>query len=139
MNKIHTKVHNDPPPGIPERRRGIEDRRQPSNLEGVLVKALAAFIVVGLTCAAAIFGFGLIIKEIQQQRFDNLVQTCQDTNQKNVNVNNEIDNAIDAFPKGKQRDKAQENAGPFRLILNAAVPYTEDCEGFAKERVKGYF
>lgn len=135
---MNTKVQNDPPPGTPERRQGPEDRRQPSNLESILVKALAAFIVVGITCAAAIFGFGLVLKEIQQQRFDSLVQTCEETNKRNKNVNSEIDKAIEALPARKQA-KAEKDAGPFRLILNASVPYTDDCHEYANERVKGYF
>jgi len=127
-----------PPEGVPERRDGPEDRRHPSHLEGILVKALTAMVVVGLSCAAAIFGFGFVLKEIQQQRFDSLVQTCQETNQRNQKVNAQIDTAINQLPKEQTKEEEAATAA-FRLIIEAAVPYTDDCHAYAKERVKGYF
>lgn len=126
----------EPPP--PERRGGPEDRRAPSVVEAVLVKALAAFIIVGLTCAAGLFLFGLVLNEIQQQRFDSLVQTCEETNKRNLKVNAEIDTAVDNLPANKQTDEQKAGTDAFRLIISAAVPYTDDCHAYAKERVKGY-
>lgn len=126
------------PTVVPERRAGPEDRRQPSVVETILVKSLAAIIVVGLTCAAALFGFGLVINEIQQQRFDALVMNCEETNKRNTNVNAQISQAVAVIPTGPRRSRAEKSAGPFRLILNAAVPYTKDCHAYARERVKGY-
>jgi hypothetical protein len=127
----------EPPP--PERRNGPEDRRNPSHLENILVKALMAMVVVGLSCAAAIFGFGFVLKEIQQQRFDSLVQTCEETNRRNVKVNAEIDSAVDALPANRQTDEQKAGTDAFRLIISAAVPFTDDCHAYAKERVRGYF
>jgi len=131
-------VQPTPPEGVPERRDGPQDRRNQGHLERVLTKALTAFVVVGLSCAAAIFGFGFVLREIQQQRFDSLVQTCQETNQRNQKVNAEIDSAINNLPE--QQTKEQEaGTAAFRLIIEAAVPYTDDCHAYASERVKGYF
>lgn len=126
-----------PPAGVPERRDG-EDRRAPTIVESVIVKALAAFLVVGLTCAAALFLFGLVINEIQNQRFDSLVLSCEETNARNLKVNAEIDTAVDDLPPEKQTPEQEAGTAAFRLIISAAVPYTEDCHAYAKERVKGY-
>lgn len=127
-----------PSDGAPERRDGPEDRRNPGVMEAIIVKALAAFLIVGLTCAAALFMFGLVVNEIQQQRYDSIVQTCEETNRRNIAVNEQIDSAVDQLPPKRQTEQQKEGTAAFRLIISAAVPYTKDCQAAAKERVKGY-
>lgn len=120
-----------------ERRGGPLDRRNPSLAERVILKVLFAMLLIGATCAAGLFGFGLIIDEIQNQRYEALVLTCEETNNRHDDVNKKIDEAVAAVPIGPERNRAEENAGPFRLIITAAVPKTEDCDEYASDRVKG--
>jgi len=108
-----------------------------------LKRGLIAFGIIAVCVTVALIGFGLSLKnqndlsnDIQQQRFDTLVQFCQDTNQRNNNVNKEIDKAIHDLPE-EQQPRANERADPFRLIINAAVPYHENCTEEARNLVKG--
>lgn len=144
----------DPPPGRSEDRRkhGYVELEEKINehqkeierrLRRFFIKALIAFAVIGCASAISIFGFGLVLKrqanttrQIQKERFDSLVLNCKDTNARNKEVNNKIDDAIAAVPPGVEQKKAQEQSGPFRLILEAAVPKVDDCKKYAKIRVK---
>ena len=112
-------------------------------LRSFFAKCLAIFAVLGVTNAVALLGFGIVLgKEssltdtIQRQRYDALVTSCADTDQRNIDVNNRIDDAIQALPP-KGRKKGRAAAKPFRLILNAAVPYKKDCPRWAEARLKG--
>lgn len=140
----------------PERRKA--DRRDLSphqreleeRLSRFFAKALAAFAVLGTTCAVALLGFGIVLQKqsdlttrlkeitesIQQQRYDSLVASCDDTNSRNIDVNNKIDDAIAQLPPA-QRVPAEKQSKPFRLIISAAVPMTLDCYAFANARVQG--
>jgi len=112
-------------------------------LRTFFAKCLAIFAVLGITTAVALLGFGIVLgkqkdltHQIQVQRFESLLQGCIDTNQRNVAVNQQIDSAIAKLPP-KGRSQAKEKAKPFRLILEAAVPYTPNCFDAAMRRTKG--
>ena len=132
-----------------EKRTG--DRRETSphqeylelRLARFFAKCLAIFVVLGVTNAIALLGFGIVLgkesdltDKIQRQRYDSILQNCGETNQRNRDVNSRIDDAIAKLPP-KGRAKAKEKAKPFRLIISAAVPYTKDCPNYASARVKG--
>lgn len=114
-------------------------------LRGFFVKALVAFAVLGLSCAIALAGFGMVLRkqsditnEIQQQRFDTLVQSCRETNDRNKDVNAKIDGVISAtpdVPPGK-RKAVKRAAEPFRLVISAAVPLRENCQQYARGKVQ---
>lgn len=104
-------------------------------------RALGAFAVMGVACAVALVGFGIVLDSqktqthnIQQERYDALLQTCLDTNVRHDNVIKRINRAAKRVPK-KKRDP--QGIKTFESILEAAVPYTTDCRVFAHERVKG--
>lgn len=104
-------------------------------------RALGAFAVMGISCAVALVGFGVVLDaqkttthNIQQQRYDAFLQTCLDTNVRHDNVIARIDQAAKLIPK-KQRDP--HGLALFKHILEAAVPYTSDCRKFAHARVRG--
>lgn len=106
-------------------------------------KALIAFAILGVTNTVALVGFGIVLDnqsdlsaDIQQQRFDTLVQFCQDTNQRNAAVNKEINDAVLQQSDAEQKANAEGTAA-FRLIINASVPYTENCTEEASNLVKG--
>lgn len=122
----------------PPAHRDLEKR-----LERFLSRALAAFAVLGISCAVSLLGFGIVLDkqgeqadDIQQQRFDSIKRACEDTNARNKNVNAQIDSAIANLPADKKA-KAEKQSAPFRAIISAAVPYTSDCEAYAQDRVKG--
>lgn len=133
-----------------EKRNG-DDRRDVSphqeylelRLARFFAKCLAIFAVLGVTNAVALLGFGIVLgkesdltNRIQRQRYDALLQSCAETNQRNQDVNSRIDDAIAKLPpKGQAR--AKEKAKPFRLIISAAVPYKRNCPEYASARVKG--
>lgn len=134
-----------------EEQRSGDDRRDLTphqeylerRLSTFFAKCLAIFAVLGITNAIALLGFGIVLgkqsdltHQIQSQRYDALVTSCVETNQRNTDVNDRIDDAIKALPpKGQARATAK--AKPFRLILNAAVPYRNDCPSWARARLKG--
>jgi hypothetical protein len=106
-------------------------------------RALIAFAVLGIASAVGLLGFGIVLKkqarvsqQIQQQRFEVQVENCVQQNIRHDNVIAKIDQAVAATPK-KDKAQAEKSAGPFKLILEAAVPYTEDCVAVARSRVRG--
>lgn len=117
-----------------------------------LVMGLIAFTVFGLTSSVALVGFGVLLKkqntltnqqssvtdEIQKQRYNSFKDLCEDQNKRHNNVIGQIDEAVAAVPPPPARQRrARESAKPFKLILEAAVPYTKDCAGAARARVNG--
>lgn len=135
----------------PMERRNGEERREltphqeylEQRLRSFFAKCLAIFAVLGVTNAVALLGFGIVLgkesdltRRIQQQRYDSLLLSCGETNQRYQDVNNRIDDAIAKLPPKGQR-AAQAKARPFRLIISAAVPYNHDCSNYAASRVKG--
>lgn len=104
-------------------------------------RALGAFAVMGISCAVALVGFGVVLDAqkttthtIQQQRYDAFLQNCLDTNVRHDNVVKRINRAARLVPK-KKRDP--HGIALFKNILEAAVPYTSDCRAFAHARVRG--
>lgn len=108
-------------------------------------KSLMAFAVLGLSCAIALLGFGMVLRKqnditnrIQEQRYSVLVQSCKETNDRNKDVNSKIDAAVAQIPDVPpgNRAKAKKSAKPFRLIISAAVPVHKDCKAYAKQRLR---
>lgn len=104
-------------------------------------RALGAFAVIGIACAIALVGFGIVLDAqktttatIQNQRYESLLQNCLDTNVRHDNVIRRIDKAATSVPK-KRRDP--QGLKLFKNILEAAVPYTTDCRLFARDRLRG--
>lgn len=104
-------------------------------------RALGAFAVMGIACAIALAGFGVVLdaqgdttQTIQQQRYDSILENCLDTNVRHDKVFKRIDDAAKKIPKKKQ-DPA--GIATFKIILEAAVPYTSDCRKFASSRLRG--
>lgn len=106
-------------------------------LHGFFVKMMIAFALLGFTSVGAAIGAFVALNEIQDQRYNSLLESCQDQNDRNARVNNEINKALMAIPPGPKHDRAEKNTGPFRLIISAAVPHTDDCAAFAADRIKG--
>jgi hypothetical protein len=143
--------------GLPEERRKNPDwyealkkeldehaDRIEARLRRFYIRALIGFAVLGIACAVGLLGFSLVLQsyhrigqEIQGQRFNALLQTCLDTNQRNNNVLTRIDDAVNQVPPGPRHDRAVKSAQPFKLIITAAVPFTRDCHAYARSRVKG--
>lgn len=121
-----------------------------ARLRSFFAKCLMIFAVLGVSCAAGLLGFGIVLGKqgdltdkvaaqnvvIQDQRFDAALSYCNDTNSKHIAVNDEIDKAIAQLP-ADQRVPAEKQSKPFRLILSAAVPLTLDCYAYASNRVHG--
>lgn len=116
----------------------VEDR-----LHKFFTKALATFALLGFISAGSLLGFGVVLqtqadvsRKIQEQRFDAFRLNCEQTNDRYFAVISAINKAIAATPP-KQRAQAEKSAVPFKAILAAAVPFTPDCYGYARDRVKG--
>lgn len=116
----------------------IEDR-----VRAFFVKALIALTIVGVACTGSLIGFGYLLhkqskftQEIQDQRFEVQLSACLSQNLRHDNVITAINNAVAATPKD-QEARAKANAKPFKLILEAAVPYTKDCIAAARVRTRG--
>jgi len=99
-------------------------------------KCIVGGAVLGLGCALGLLGLGLVVKLVQDQRLSVLVTSCQNTNERNKKTNEAIDNAILLLPEAS-RAKARTDSAPFRLIINATVPFTDDCDAYAHRRLKG--
>lgn len=106
-------------------------------------KMLGVMVVLGVSNAIALLGFGIVLgkesdltDKIQRERYDALVTNCAETNQRYKDVNSRIDDAIAKLPPKGQK-AAETKARPFRLIISAAVPFTQDCPAYAESRVKG--
>jgi hypothetical protein len=107
------------------------------------VIALTAFAVMSIATGISLVGFGILLarqsgitSQIQDQRYGALLDSCLDTNERHDNAFALIDKAIAAAPPERAK-RAQESSGPFKLIINATVPYTKDCRKLARERVQG--
>lgn len=106
-----------------------------------IVRGLIGFGIIGLACAISLVGFGILLTKqgnttnnIQNQRYNAFLDSCEDTNTRHDNVVAKIDAAVAKTPKDQQDPKGVE---AFKLILEAAVPFTEDCAGYAQSRVEG--
>lgn len=106
-----------------------------------IVRGLIGFAVIGLACAVSLVGFGILLTKqgnttnsIQEQRYNAFLDSCLDTNDRHDKVIAKIDAAVANTPKDQQDPKG---VTAFKLILEAAVPFTEDCAGYAKSRVEG--
>jgi len=104
-------------------------------------RALGAFALIGIACAVALVGFGVVLdaqksttSAIQNQRYDSILESCLDTNVRHDNVIKRIDKAERSIPKRKRDPRG---LALFKNILEAAVPYTSDCRVFAHDRLKG--
>ena len=64
-DKKDRRIHPDELTG---RRNGYAQLEK--QLQGFFKKALVAFAVIGVTCFISLLGFGLVLREIQQERFD---------------------------------------------------------------------
>lgn len=110
----------------------------------IVVVSLVIFGIMGLANAVALVGFRIILgnqskvaNDIQQQRYDSVLEACEDQNDRHDDVIKQIDDAVAGTPPPPVRQRrAKEGAKPFKLILEAAVPYTEDCHELADRRVK---
>lgn len=112
-----------------------------ARLHRFFTMALVVLAVVGICSAVGLVGFGIVLKkqaqfskDIQTQRFEVALDSCLDQNRRHDRVIESIDMAVAKTPKA-QLKQAQKSAGPFKLILEAAVPYTEDCVSLARSRV----
>lgn len=104
-------------------------------------RALGAFAVIGIACAIALVGFGVVLDAqktttatIQNQRYESLLQNCLDTNVRHDNAIKKIDKAAEKQPKKQRNPK---NLAAFKDIIEATVPYTSDCRKFAHSRLRG--
>lgn len=105
---------------------------------------LIAFAIIALTSAVALGGFSVLLTKqgnlttkIQQQRYDSVLDACLDQNIRHDDVIKKIDDAVAEVPPPPARQRrAKESAKPFKLILEAAVPYTKDCRKLALSRIK---
>lgn len=144
--------------GEPERRR-VADRREEGwheelateltdhadrielRLRRFYSRALGAFAIMGIACAVALAGFGVVLDAqktttatIQDQRYDSILQNCLDTNVRHDNAIKKIDAAAKKAPKSQRNPK---NLAAFKAIIEATVPYTSDCRKFASSRLRG--
>lgn len=142
-----------------EERRHTADRREPGWYEDLKTeltehadrledrlrrfysRALGAFAVIGIACAIALAGFGIVLdaqktttEKIQKQRYDSILENCLDTNVRHDNAIKKIDIAAAKAPKN-QRDPR--GIAAFKAIIEATVPYTSDCRVFASKRLRG--
>lgn len=140
-------------------RRQVPDRREPGwhdelkeeltahaerievRLRRFYSRALGAFAVIGIACAVALVGFGIVLDAqktttatIQAQRYESILESCLDTNVRHDNTLARIDAAVKKTPK-KQRNP--QGVKLFKFIIEASVPYTSDCRKFARERIRG--
>lgn len=95
-------------------------------------KALIAFAVIGIACAVALGGFTVVLKkqsaitdDIQQQRYDSLLESCNGQNKRH-------DDAVEA---AANLDATAENI--VVLMVDVLQPYTADCAAFAASKVTG--
>lgn len=99
----------------------LEDR-----LSGFFTKALIVFAILGMTSAGSLFGFGIVLKVIQNQRYEASFQNCQ---QQNLRHDNAVAKAKRVFPEETQ-------AGVIE-VLDALQPFIRNCDKQARNRVKG--
>lgn len=109
------------------------------------VGGLIAFVIMGLVCTVSLIGFGVLLtkqgnltEKIQEQRYESLLEGCENQNTRHDDVIAKIDKAVAETPPPPERQKrAKEASKPFKLILEAAVPHTKDCRAYAHDRVPG--
>ncbi len=95
-------------------------------------KALIAFAVIGLASAIALFGFGVTLKnqnqqneQIQQERYRNLLISCDEQNEQH-------DKAIQ---RAKDVGLDKDSLRLVILLVDELQPYTYNCEAYARDRV----
>jgi preprotein translocase subunit SecF len=112
---------------------------------------IAILAVVGLTTAASIFGFGIVLNQqgqqnnkiaeaqaqIQQQREDSIRSSCEDQNARHDNTVASFEQAAKSTIKKHPELAAQvhENVNTNLKIINALVP-KQNCDQVVAESVK---
>lgn len=108
-----------------------------------IVRGIVAFGIIGVMCSLSLVGFGILLTRqgnttdtIQDQRYKSLLDACLDQNARHDRVFVKIDDAVAKTPPPPARQEAARRAAkPFKLILEAAVPYTKHCRAEAQDRV----
>lgn len=102
-------------------------------LERFFAKALAAFAVIGLASAIALLGFGYVLQkqgiqadDIQDQRYEVLVENCQ---RQNARHDRTIARANSFLDKEARRTVI--------ILVNELQPFIPNCEELARAKVKG--
>jgi hypothetical protein len=112
---------------------------------------IAILAIVGLTTAASIFGFGILLTEqgkqndkiasqqlqIQNQRRDAIRNTCEDQNTRHDNTVAKFEAAAQEETKNhpEQAAQIQESIQANLQIIDALVP-KQDCEALINQSVK---
>lgn len=107
-----------------------------SRLSGFIAKALAGFVIIGITSTIALIGFALVLDHegnntdaIQQQRKDSIERSCNDQNKRHDDTINAFDTVADAAVKTNP-SRAKEIRASVKanlLIINAVVP-KQNCD-----------
>jgi len=121
--------------GLPDRRKDTYEAHEArldlhlKEVEDKLSKwlrlGLIAFTVIGLACTIAIAGFGIVLMEIQNQRFEN----CMAQNTRHDNTLRELENAQEEAIKKRPEieDRIREGQEANEKIINAIAPKL-NCE-----------
>lgn len=94
-------------------------------------RALGAFAVLGVTSTIGLLGFGILLRQIQHQRYDVQYQICTQQNERHDKT---IAKLIELTPPTKE---AQTRTKGTILLIDALQPYVSDCAKQARTRVEG--
>lgn len=92
---------------------------------------MVAFVILGLSCAGAAFGFGYVLDKLQEQRESFIHDNCDAQNKRNTDTINKLTEATN-----EARNEATTQAEKKRIensleasiaIINALVP-VQDCD-----------
>lgn len=92
---------------------------------------MVAFVILGLSCAGAAFGFGYVLDKIQKQRESFIHDNCDAQNQRNTDTINELtaatNNARNEATSKAEKDRIDHSLEASIAIINALVP-VQDCD-----------
>lgn len=92
---------------------------------------LIAFVLIGLSTTAGLFGFAYVLSEVQDNRKEFIHSSCEATNKRNKDTVAKLTElnaeAVDAATSGAERKRIEQSLPGTVALINALSPI-QDCD-----------
>lgn len=143
-------MSEDPEESLQDRRkneyadlkRSIDTRADENDkrLSGFIRKTLVAFAILGIASTVSLIGFSIVLGKIQQERYDNVYQSCIQQNEQHDKTLKKTDALLSPkHSKPGQEIQLAKTKIFVRLVVDELRPKVDDCKAYTKTRVKSGF
>lgn len=131
--EAHEKALEKHEKALTEHAERLEDR-----LSRFFSKALVAFAVIGMISAISIFGFGVVLREFQNQRKAFVRITCEDQNERHDNTTDKLTKLAQADIDSRKTEAGKEEVRRRRDVtiglIDALAPH-QDCDALVEQAI----